>query len=250
MLVHVPPLGVQNLLSARENPRFAGSFGESSQEDIQKAIYGEPYYASELVDSFLENGFIDYEPLVVRKHGDKFVVVEGNRRLAAIKEILGNPEKYKDGRIDDLKNIPVLVFPDAPDEQSRNEMRVYLGVRHLMGIRGWPSISKAKYLDKEAGRPDGLTKLMQETRLDKRDIRRFLVPYRLLKSARITMPPEDDFWMLGEALGRRGVQKFVQLAVDPKTYEVKGFDQNNLRLLLDDIYGPKLARPEMHISER
>jgi hypothetical protein len=42
-----------------ENPRFGGTLEGKSQTEIQKAIFGEPHYASELVDSFLENGFID-----------------------------------------------------------------------------------------------------------------------------------------------------------------------------------------------
>src|SRR6476661_263016 len=67
-----------------DNPRFGGRAGSKSQPEIQKLLFGSPYYASELVDSLVENGFISYEPLVVRKNGSKFVVIEGNRRLAAV----------------------------------------------------------------------------------------------------------------------------------------------------------------------
>jgi ParB-like chromosome segregation protein Spo0J len=91
-----------------------------------------------LVDSLVENGFIDYEPLVVKHHNGRFLVIEGNRRLAAIREIRANPQRYT-GRKSDLEKIPVLVFPDKPDEQQKNEMRVYLGVRHLLGFREWAS---------------------------------------------------------------------------------------------------------------
>src|SRR5580692_11451714 len=56
-----------------ENPRFGGLLTGKSQEELQLAIFGEPYYASELVDSLLENGFIDYEPLVVARKADKFI---------------------------------------------------------------------------------------------------------------------------------------------------------------------------------
>src|ERR1017187_9821318 len=123
------------------NPRFGGLMDGCKQEDIQKALFESPYYASELVDSLLKNGFIDYEPLVVKRKGQRFIVVEGNRRLAAIREILAHPDLYV-GKTEDLKRIPVLVFPDKPDEQQQNEMRVYLGVRHLLGFREWPPLSK------------------------------------------------------------------------------------------------------------
>ena len=51
------------------NPRFAGRFEGYTQDQIQEEICKEPFYALELVDSLVENGFIDYEPLVVKQHG-------------------------------------------------------------------------------------------------------------------------------------------------------------------------------------
>jgi hypothetical protein len=229
------------LLFDPENPRFAGSLAGKNQQQIQEAIFQEPHYASELVDSFLENGFIDYEPLVVRREGDKFIVVEGNRRLSAVKHILANVEQYadRDARISDLQEIPVLVFPEGADDQQNNEMRVYLGVRHLLGVRDWPPRSKAKYLDNESKRPGGLDLVIKETRLTKQQVRRFLVPYRLLLEAKLDLPQDEDFWMIGEALGRTGVKQFLQLDVDSDTLAIHGFDKRNLQLLLDDLYGPK-----------
>jgi hypothetical protein len=125
-----------------DNPRFAGRFRGYTPDQIQKEISKEPFYALELVDSLVQNGFIDYEPLVVKRHDNRFTVIEGNRRLAAIREIRAHPDRYA-GRKSDLNEIPVLIFPERPDEQQRNEMRVYLGVRHLLGFRDWPPLSKA-----------------------------------------------------------------------------------------------------------
>ena len=223
-----------------ENPRFAGRFRGYSPDRIQKEISEEPFYALELVDSLVENGFIDYEPLVVKRDGSRFTVIEGNRRLAAIREIRAHPERYA-GRKSDLDEIPVLVFPDEPDEQQRNEMRVYLGVRHLLGFRDWPPLSKAQYLDRESEREGGLDRVLQETQLKKNQARRFLVPFRLLKSAELKIPDSEDFWVLGEALARSGIKKFLQLEVDPKTLRVLDFNKRNLNLLLTDLYGPKKA---------
>lgn len=59
------------------NPRFGGLMEKRSQPDIQQELVREPYYALELVDSLLKNGFIDYEPLVVKKSGNRYIVVEG-----------------------------------------------------------------------------------------------------------------------------------------------------------------------------
>ncbi len=146
------------------NPRFGGSMENRKQEEIQKALFEAPYFASELVDSFLKNGFIDYELLVVRREGQHYTVIEGNRRLAAIREILANPNRYK-GKTDDLKRIPALVFPDKPNDKQESEKRVYLGVRHLLGFREWPPLSKAVYLDRACKEPGGLDRALEETQL-------------------------------------------------------------------------------------
>ena len=220
------------------NPRFGGQLKTTSQPDIQKRLMAEPYFAAELIDSLLANGFIDYEPLVVRRKGDRYIVIEGNRRLAAIREIEQHPELYQ-GRTEDLKEIPVLVFPEQPDAQQKNEMRVYLGVRHLLGFREWPPLSKAQFLDRESKTPGGLDGVIKEMRITKSQARRFLVPFRLLIDAKLEIPKGEDFWVLGEALQRSGIKKFVQLEVDSGTLEIVGYSKKNLNLLLDDLYGPE-----------
>lgn len=232
-----------------DNPRFGGLMKGHKQTEIQKALFEAPYYASELVDSLLKNGFIDYEALVVKRKGERFIVVEGNRRLAAVREILAHPELYQ-GRTDDLKRIPALVFPDKPDDQQQNEMRVYLGVRHLLGIREWPPLSKALFLERESNQPGGLEKVFKETQLKREEARRFLIPYRLFQHAGIDLPEGGNFWTLGEALGRTGIKKYLQLDVDSKTLEIRGYNRRHLGLLLDDIYGPKLKDGNRDATKR
>ena len=222
-----------------DNPRFAGLMDNRSQCEIQKEILGPPYYASELIDSLVENGFIDYEPLVVRRKGKRYSVVEGNRRLAAIKEIRANPQRYR-GPASDLESIPVLEFPEKPVDQQKNEMRVYLGVRHLLGFREWPPVSKAQFLEHASKAAGGLDGVIRETGILRAEVRRFLVPYRLLQSAGVSIPKGEDFWVLGEALGRSGIKRFLQLHIDPKTLKVKSFNRKNFSLLLDYLYGPKV----------
>lgn len=222
------------------NPRLAGKMNSFTQEKIQKEIFGEPYYASELVDSFLENGYIDYEPLVVKQNKDKFTVIEGNRRLAAIKEILANPDKYKSDKIEDLKSIPVLVFPEnSDDDQTATEMRVYLGVRHLLGFREWPPYAKAQFLETESKKPGGLSQVLKETRLTRTAAKRLLIPFRILQKTKEKIPKGEDFSNLSEALSRSGTISFLELEIDSKTLEIKGYDKAKLALLFDDLYGKK-----------
>src|ERR1700734_984324 len=115
-------------------------------------------------------------------------------------------------------------------------MRAYLGVRHLLGFREWPPISKAQFLERESQSPGGLDRVLKETRLTKAQARRFLIPYRLLHRANIKLQGED-FWVLGEALQRSGVKKFLALEVDTKTLQIQSYSKRNLALLLNDLYG-------------
>lgn len=102
----------------------------------------------ELKNSIARNGYIPVERIVVRpyKHSDgKWVVIEGNRRLAAIKWIL---EDYDAGValdetvLDSLKKLPVVIAEqDAPDEVFRASL---MGIRHVSGIRQWGGYQRAK----------------------------------------------------------------------------------------------------------
>lgn len=220
-----------------KNPRFGGLVKTNSQEEIQKALIGGPYFADELIDSLLANGFIDYEPLVVRKTGKHYTVIEGNRRLAAIREIRSNLDKYKE-RKSDLDKIPVLVFSPEGDADQAAEMRVYLGVRHLIGFREWPPLSKAAFLEREIKESGSLDDVIRQIRgLKKAQARRFLVPYRLLRKAKIAFPPEDDFSVLGEALGRDGIKTFIHLKVDSDELEIESYNKSRLLKLLEFLYG-------------
>lgn len=130
---------VEDLKFDPENPRFGGEAKRKDQDQIRKYIEGQPHYALDLVGSIVENGFLPYEPLIVRREGDKFVVIEGNRRLAAVLSVLSEPQgKYPPEVTAPLRNIPVLVFPEGPHHgESEAELR-YLGVKHLFAFRDWP----------------------------------------------------------------------------------------------------------------
>lgn len=224
------------------NPRFGGSARGLSQPSIQHMLEEEPHLATLLVDSFLENGFISYEPLVVRQEDSRFVVIEGNRRLAAVKYIIARPDKYKKKQLERLKSIPVLVFRQKTDASRRREIRNYLGVRHMVGIRDWPPKSKAMFLDEHIKSKRDVDRIVRECSMTKHEIRRYLVPYRVRKTASDVFDEfpaieDQEFWKLGEALARVGVKEYLKLKVSPSTFEVKRLDKSKLGYLLEFLYG-------------
>lgn len=132
-----------------ENPRFSLP-SNASQSDALRYLF-ENCDLKELWNSIVENGFLAFEPLVVYPDPDKnkYVVVEGNRRLAAVKTLL-KPELIADfskssvptileKHLPSLHNLPVNVI------KNRNEANEYIGFRHVNGARSWEPLAKARF---------------------------------------------------------------------------------------------------------
>jgi hypothetical protein len=106
----------------------------------------------ELMGSIGEKGYFPGEPILVVEDKSKegsYRVVEGNRRLCAVKLLL-NPDIAQIRRksvheasassSQKPEKLPVLIFND------RSEILGYLGYRHVTGIKQWEPLAKAKYL--------------------------------------------------------------------------------------------------------
>lgn len=230
---------VVDLLYDPQNPRLGGAAKNKTQEQIQKYLEGQPHYALELVGSIVENGFLPYEPLIVRQEDNKFVVIEGNRRLAAVRSILSEPpDKYPPEVVARSQQLPVLVFADGVHRDSEEVLR-YLGVKHLFGFREWTPTSKAMFLDQRIGSKKDLAQVLRELNIKKQEVGRYLIPYRLRKAAKQIFEKvnSEDFWSLAESFGRTRIRAYIQLDVDRRTMKVRMFDRTKLRYLTKFLYG-------------
>lgn len=252
---------VDKLLFDPGNPRFGGKAGkytlaeiERQQTRIQKLLEGDPHIALRLVESFRQNGFIRYEPLVVRQMDNKYVVIEGNRRLAAVRHIVdkASEELFSEDLIAKFKTIPVLVFHQAEDQSHIQDIRVYLGVRHLFGFKDWPAASKAQFLDEQIRSSDDLERTVDELGIKKSAVRRYLVPYRMTRKAKQHLKgiSDQEFWILGEALTRSAIPEYIELEVNPDTLEVEGYNTPKLKKLVDYLYGELGSDDTRDISTR
>ena len=141
---------VGNLLLDGDNPRLPERLHRGSQSELLDFLH-EQGLLEELAQSYLDNGFFQHEPLIVlqiSKKGD-FTVVEGNRRLAALKILHGVPEAGdvhlvgidpSPEQLDQLWEIPC--FPIT----SREDIHAYIGFRHIGGLKTWPPEAKARYI--------------------------------------------------------------------------------------------------------
>lgn len=138
------------------NPRFTSLKWDNipdeqiSDESIQKATkrkLEEGFSIYKLVDNIQINGFLPIDRVIVKRIAeDKYVVLEGNRRICAAKNIMEMHENNKDlvdeSVIESLKEISCLVYTGSEKQPSW----VFQGLRHIIGIQEWPAYNKARLL--------------------------------------------------------------------------------------------------------
>ena len=101
-------------------------------------------YVQDLIASIKENGWLDIDPILVQgRDKGRFLVVEGNRRVATLKYL---QRRYEEnaidlGRLDStvFSKVPVVIYGDA-DERQR---MVMAGLHHITGKRRWPAVNRA-----------------------------------------------------------------------------------------------------------
>lgn len=133
----------------RENPRLAeyGITAKTGEDEILTILW-DAMDVRELVQSIAASGFFPHEPLMIVRENGRDVVIEGNRRLAAVKVLLHHdlvaknkwevpnlPTKARE----QLSELPVIV-------STRKETWRYLGFKHVNGPAKWSSFAKAMYI--------------------------------------------------------------------------------------------------------
>ncbi len=138
------------------NPRFADNEGiHISDEEIDNEVLQKELMAKmereqavdRLKDSMESNGYLPIDRIIIRQFKkDKYVVLEGNRRITAAKRLLELDQSKKielDSRIlITLKEIPVLIYTGEDPDAAW----IFQGIRHISGIKDWSAYHKAKLL--------------------------------------------------------------------------------------------------------
>jgi hypothetical protein len=225
-----------------KNPRLGRHNIEKglSQDAILALI--KSWALEELAVSFLESGFWPQEALSVVKEdvpgkkGRVFVVVEGNRRLAALKMLTkarakeeGVTERwldivagYKPEAFARLEQIPYIMQP------SRKAVRAYLGYRHVTGIKEWNPAEKAEYIA-QLIEEEKLTYDQVRKRIGSKlpTVRQNYISYRLLlqmegNAEEIDVRKvEERFSVLYLSLRTKGVQTYLDIDIAADTKAAK-----------------------------
>lgn len=143
---------IDNLKFDKDNPRLPQKLiGNEREADVIDYMLRNGNIL-ELMKSIAEMGYSDAEPLLVVQDeaNGKYIVVEGNRRLTAIK-LLNNPElaKVRKESVREIlseakvipEDVPVIIY------DKRQDILDYLGYRHITGVKEWGPLEKARYLE-------------------------------------------------------------------------------------------------------
>lgn len=134
------------------NPRIPQSLHDKTEQDILKYMIDNASVI-ELIDSIGENGFFPGEPIILVKVNSRYKVIEGNRRVSALKLIHTPSELAKDLSPKLLNSITNAIhrptkIPSLVTTENDKEVHKFLGFRHITGVKNWNALEKARYLYK------------------------------------------------------------------------------------------------------
>ena len=244
-------LAVSDLTFDPNNPRLAEFDVVEREADIIKLLW-DTMDVQELVLSIAASGYFKHEPVIVAKENGRNVVIEGNRRLAAVKLLLQPnigkklnakiPEITKERR-QALREIPAL-------PSSREGAWRYLGFKHVNGPEKWGSYAKSKYIadvHRDYNVPlDDIARQIGDTHSTVRRLYRGLMVIE--QAERMGAYDRSDRWRghfafshLYVGLQSSGISTFLDLrpASDEDEEPVPAHKKNELRELLVWMYGSK-----------
>jgi hypothetical protein len=147
---HCERVEVEKLYLDGKNPRLAEySLGSKPTQRELMEILWQQMAVDELAMSIAAMGYFGHEPLFVAEEGGKLVVIEGNRRLAAVRLLLDKDERRR-LKIDDLPKISAARAKELATlpvvRTTREGIWQYVGFKHVNGPAKWGSYAKAQYI--------------------------------------------------------------------------------------------------------
>jgi hypothetical protein len=207
----------------RRSPRLSEVPSASSEDDVLTRLWRESALEG-LAASIALHGYLASEPLIVEQSGAGLVVVDGNRRLAAVR-LLAEPalrERLGIGQVPAVAPAETTRLQWLPALVSRRDAAWQsVGYRHVGGAQPWRSYARAGYVawvHEELGVP--LERVAQSLGDGEASVRTLYRAWRALRAVESAgVFRRDDRWtshlpfsLLVAALDRPGIQEFVGLA--------------------------------------
>jgi len=242
---------VENLRVDPRNPRLGRNNVSRGLTQGQVLELMRDWTLDELAISFLESGFWPQEALVCVKEPiagpESLVVVEGNRRLAALiylrDALAGRPASRKWADIAKSASPSQDLFTKVPYilADSRKDVTAFLGFRHVTGIKQWNPAEKAEYiatLIEQEGM--SYTRVMRAIGSKTEPVRRNYISYRILLQLEdldeeVSLENiEEKFSVLYLSLRESGVQRFLEINIQAEPEQAaRPVPQEKLESLVD-----------------
>lgn len=137
-----------------EDPSILKTTVNISSEAVQKAVLNvlkrPEFELHKLIASIRQKGFSpDGSQMIVKRVGDHYQVLEGNRRTAAIRTLLGEPSLMSASVQESVRSIDVqeFTFLGARNGISeRDVIEMILGQIHISGKLSWGAMERADYI--------------------------------------------------------------------------------------------------------
>ncbi len=117
------------------------------QKRTQKFLLGKNNSnVEDLIRSFTANGFLDIDQIQVKAIGEKYLVLEGNRRTATLKYLYNLFKEGHDvGKLTEpnFKSINVV---ETIDEDPAQHL-ISMGLHHISGKKRWSAVNEAQLID-------------------------------------------------------------------------------------------------------
>lgn len=227
---------LDNLLLDPLNPRLGrNNTGPRVSQDAVLELMRD-WTLDELIVSFLESGgFWTHEAVLVveeQLYGAKgLVVVEGNRRIGALKYLRmamdGEKVPRRIAEIAKGAKPKKSLFESIPyiKVDSREDVEAFLGFRHVTGIKEWKPAEKAEFIAKLVdSRGFTYQQVMRKIGSRTDTVRQNYISYRLLLQIEdLEAIPEEQFEerfsVMYLSLRTQGVRKYLQIDIqaDPQT---------------------------------
>jgi len=133
------------------NPRFPErldiSEGQITEKKTQEWAMEQMqrFDVDKLMRSIKKNGFLKIDKIVARpikNKAEEYMVLEGNRRVAALRSLIESPEELEDHVKKSIENFEVLVYTGEHEDSAW----FFQGLRSLSGIKEWRPYQKAKFI--------------------------------------------------------------------------------------------------------
>ena len=229
------------------NPRFLDE-GFTTEDQVLRYLV-DAVDVDELLQSIRSAGYVDFEPLIVQY--DSRIVLEGNRRLAALRLLSSEALRTK------LR----VRLPDVPDPKplperirvkwvhNRTDARAFIGFKHINGPFKWDALAKAKFAAEWFEDGGDVVTISRTLGDNHNTVRRLVNGWYALKQAsddgfdrEDRSKPRFAFSHLYTALTRASVREFLgltpeDLSAPPKPDPVPSENRDKLRKLMSWLYG-------------